>query len=447
MGAPTAVIQVKRGIGDVMWHLAFIRAIAAISPGGTVTFLAPPSSGARELLTAEPYVAEVIYFEHFGSELQRGVNLMRLVALLRRHRFHTLWILDRTIRPALAAFVAGIPERLGLGLGAQKLFITNAGIDQSHFHDHPIDWLRALMGSMKVPLPTTEPALRLPDVSVAAIAEKFKGCPRPWIVLGVGASLPTKDWPDRHWTDFVAILRGCTSGTVFLIGGGANFDRSQNFIADGAGALAVNACDLGLMEAAALLRHADIFVGPNSGPLNLAAATGTEAFGLFGPPSALTYSKFIHAVGWRHGADSASCRAGAHQAVSIFRRATESAAAPTGCMNLTTSRRPPPACGRCGRGWRVAAACHPKIKQLWLCTLRRRSQKDRTTWERIKKIAVDYLSKQQALHPWPEQRFAVTHPRREPQDCRALGCHFGIHRAEPVWPHTGRWRHTNGGIH
>ena len=51
-----------------------------------------------------------------------------------------------------------------------------------------------------------------------------------------------------------------------------------------------------LIEAAALLRLADLFVGPSSGPLNLAAAGGTDAFGLFGSTPVLTYSKFIHAI-------------------------------------------------------------------------------------------------------------------------------------------------------
>jgi ADP-heptose:LPS heptosyltransferase len=44
------------------------------------------------------------------------------------------------------------------------------------------------------------------------------------------------------------------------------------------------------------LRLADLFVGPSSGPLNLAVAGGTEAFGLFGSTPVLTYSKFIHAI-------------------------------------------------------------------------------------------------------------------------------------------------------
>jgi hypothetical protein len=60
-------------------------------------------------------------------------------------------------------------------------------------------------------------------------------------------------------------------------------------------------------------------------------------------------------------------------------------------------------------------AFHHHVKRLWMRTLRRRSQKDRTTWERIKTVASDYLPKPKILHPWPQQRFAVTHPRREPR--------------------------------
>jgi heptosyltransferase-2 len=291
-----AVIQVKPGIGDVIWHLPFIRAIAAAAPGGQVGFLAPPTSHARELLAAEPSVGEVIYFEHGGSELRRGLNLMRLAALLRARRFGSIWILDRTLRPALAARLAGVPERIGLGLGPQSLFITNAGVDRSHFHDHPIDWLRALMAAMKVPLLSTEPDLQLPQATLAAVAERFGAAARPWIALGIGASHADKDWPDAHWADFVARLRQRARGTVFLVGGRANVSRAQNFIANSTGSAAINACALDLIDAAALLRLADLFVGPSSGPLNLAAAGATEAFGLFGTSPVLTYSRFIHAI-------------------------------------------------------------------------------------------------------------------------------------------------------
>ena len=55
-----------------------------------------------------------------------------------------------------------------------------------------------------------------------------------------------------------------------------------------------------------------------------------------------------------------------------------------------------------------------RVIDLWIRTLRRRSQKDRTAWERIGRLANDFLPKPRILHPWPEKRFAVTHPRWEP---------------------------------
>jgi heptosyltransferase-2 len=292
----SAVIQVKSGIGDVIWHLPFVRAIATASPGGCVTFLAPPSSGAKELLMAEPGVAETLYFEHSGSELRRGLNLLLLSAQLRRRRFQQIWILDRTLRPALAATLAGIPERIGLGLGPQRFFITNPGIDQNHFHDQPIDWLIALMAAMNVPLPTTEPDLPVPAATLAAIGERYKSQLRPWIVLGMGGSHPDKDWSDFFWLEFLASLRQRCAGTIFLIGGPQNAARAKNLIEHTFGAAAINACDLKLIEAVALLRLADLFIGTDSGPMNLAVAAATDAFALFGATPVLKYSKFIHPI-------------------------------------------------------------------------------------------------------------------------------------------------------
>jgi len=292
----SAVIQVKSGIGDVIWHLPFVRAIADAPPGGCVTFLAPPSSGAKELLVAEPSVAETLYFRHSGSELRRGLNLLLLSAQLRRRRFQQIWILDRTIRPALAATLAGIPERIGLGLGPQRFFITNPGVDRSHFHDQPIDWLIALMAAMNVPLPTTEPDLPVPAATLEAIGERYKSYLRPRIVLGMGGSHPDKDWSDMQWLEFLAELRRRFDGTVFLIGGPQNQTRADDLIERTTGTAAVNACDLTLIEAVALLRLADLFIGTDSGPMNLAVAAQTDAFALFGATPVLKYSKFIHPI-------------------------------------------------------------------------------------------------------------------------------------------------------
>jgi RNA-directed DNA polymerase len=60
---------------------------------------------------------------------------------------------------------------------------------------------------------------------------------------------------------------------------------------------------------------------------------------------------------------------------------------------------------------RALASFRYHVTNLWRRTLRHRSQKDDTTWDRIKKLADDYLPRPKILHPWPSERFAVKHPR------------------------------------
>jgi group II intron reverse transcriptase/maturase len=50
----------------------------------------------------------------------------------------------------------------------------------------------------------------------------------------------------------------------------------------------------------------------------------------------------------------------------------------------------------------------------WRRALRRRSQKDHTSWARMRRLAAHFLPASRILHPWPDARFAVTHPKWEP---------------------------------
>jgi group II intron reverse transcriptase/maturase len=53
-----------------------------------------------------------------------------------------------------------------------------------------------------------------------------------------------------------------------------------------------------------------------------------------------------------------------------------------------------------------------QVERLWLRLLRRRSQKGRSwSWARFQRLARRWIPKPQILHPYPDERFAVTHPR------------------------------------
>ena len=63
---------------------------------------------------------------------------------------------------------------------------------------------------------------------------------------------------------------------------------------------------------------------------------------------------------------------------------------------------------------RTLASFRHQVAVAWRRSLRRRSQKDGTNWERMMQIADAWLPQPRILHPWPDQRFAVKHPRWEP---------------------------------
>ena len=60
---------------------------------------------------------------------------------------------------------------------------------------------------------------------------------------------------------------------------------------------------------------------------------------------------------------------------------------------------------------RALSAFRHYVADLWRRTLRRRSQKDGFTWDRITKLVDGWLPTPRILDPWPDQRFAVKHPR------------------------------------
>jgi RNA-directed DNA polymerase len=63
---------------------------------------------------------------------------------------------------------------------------------------------------------------------------------------------------------------------------------------------------------------------------------------------------------------------------------------------------------------RALSAFRHHVVDIWRRALRRRSQKDRTTWAMVDKLADRWLPKPRISHPWPAQRFRVKHPRWEP---------------------------------
>jgi hypothetical protein len=72
---------------------------------------------------------------------------------------------------------------------------------------------------------------------------------------------------------------------------------------------------------------------------------------------------------------------------------------------------------------RSISAFRYHVIQMWLRSLRRRSQRHNMLWDRMNRIIDAWIPQAAISHPWPNQRFDVKHPRQEPS---ALAAHARI---------------------
>jgi RNA-directed DNA polymerase len=61
--------------------------------------------------------------------------------------------------------------------------------------------------------------------------------------------------------------------------------------------------------------------------------------------------------------------------------------------------------------FRALVAFRTEVARRWHRVLNRRSQRTSLNWERMKQLIDTWLPRPRLLHPWPDKRFAVSHPR------------------------------------
>jgi len=291
---PVLVYAPDRGIGDLMWHLPTFRAIAAQTPEGRVVLVARPSSRAAEVLAVEPTISRVVYARHFTGSLKGVREVLDFWRICREVKPRAVWILEKIGRPAQAAFLAGVPERRGFGLGhaSQERWLQGPFLPKALRPAHRLDKLAAFEALHGLDVQSREPDLRLDPKAVAAVKARFGDRPGPWLVLGVGASEPARTWPAERFAAVSTALADLFP-TVFWLGGPSDASRLKPTLEAQPPGRDILACDLPLDQAAALIAVSAGFLGNDSGPLNVAASVGRPAVGLMGTSPVPTYSRWL----------------------------------------------------------------------------------------------------------------------------------------------------------
>jgi len=108
------------------------------------------------------------------------------------------------------------------------------------------------------------------------------GIAGPFLVASVGAKVIKKDWGTDRWHELFSLVapRYPSLGMVTL-GSADEFARSQAMLKLWPGAKANLCGSCSPRVSAAVMRHARLFIGHDSGPMHLAAAAGVRCVAIF----------------------------------------------------------------------------------------------------------------------------------------------------------------------
>lgn len=229
-------------------------------------------------------------------------DLLSLTGELRKQKFEVAIDMQGLLLSGLVTWLSGARRRIGLNLNREQnaLFLTEPVVPaKADRNRHAIDILRGFLPPLGIYIDTPwpdQPYLAQGD----AAADMLPGGPQ--IALNVGASSVYKQWPVDRWTALAKRLVGSGSKVV-LVGGPQDVDAAVQVEqgADAGNSLVNIAGKTSLRELGHILKHCDVVVTADTGPMHLAVAVGTPTVALFGPTNPVRTGPYgdRHTVIWK----------------------------------------------------------------------------------------------------------------------------------------------------
>jgi ADP-heptose:LPS heptosyltransferase len=215
---------------------------------------------------------------------------------------------------AMLAFLAGIPERVGYRMPDVEPFLTDV---IGHNHEHVVvqnlrlieRWTGALEPQdcrYDFPLDSLDTAYVDGYLQEWGIAQN-----QPVLCIHPGSGTWVKRWQEDRWAIVADTLSEQLNASVVFTGG----DHESNLVKSITAQMSQPACimvgDTQVGQLAALYRRSCVVLGPDSGPLHLAAAVGTPTVTLFGPADPVEFGPWgtrDHHIALTSDIDCRPCR-------------------------------------------------------------------------------------------------------------------------------------------
>ena len=277
-------------IGDVVFASPFAAAIKRSDPTAHVAWLVEP--GIHELLAADPAIDELILWpkaewkqlwkEKLYGELFGRIRQFR--TMLRAKQFDTAIDMQSLLKSGALTWLSGAPRRIGLGSreGSQWLMtevVPKGGIPRriSSEYLYLAEQLGLDAGEF---LPTLHVAEETEQKAHKLMSDHGLEAGR-FAVFAPFTTRPQKHWFEDAWQALAPRVRDELGLAPVILGGPADTAAAERIAGATPGVVQLAGATR-LPEAAALIRHAGLLVGVDTGLTHMGTAFNTPTVAIFG---------------------------------------------------------------------------------------------------------------------------------------------------------------------
>lgn len=278
-------------MGDLLMSSPAIRALKE-SFGCKITVLT--SSMAAAIAGYIDCIDDVITYDLPWVKTNAAMDTYGVYAIIEKlkvRRFDAAVIFtvysQNPLPAAMLAYLANIPIRLAYCRENPYQLLTHWVPDKEPytFIQHQVKRDLNLVASAGAATDNNRLSLQLPVNGWEALQQKLTtagvNCTRPWLICHAGVSEKKREYPEAHWVETAKQLIAGSQQQVLFTGAESEkiiTDRLQQEVGHGSFSLAGQ---LSLEEFILLISRSPLLISVNTGPVHIAAATGTPVIVLY----------------------------------------------------------------------------------------------------------------------------------------------------------------------
>lgn len=294
-------------IGDVVHTLPAAALLRRSLPDARIAWVVERSAGS--ILDGSPVIDDLIKVDTRGwrkdflspstrQEARTGLAKLRAREQNGSRQADVAIDFQGLIKSGVVAFASRASRRVGFETSdlrepASRVFLTDQAKTTGFRHviDKNLALARAAAGSIAKPSAEDKSADQAYEFPIAVslddqhfIEQVIEHHPGGFAIINPGGGWATKLWPAQYYAELGDWLWSECGLASFVTFGPGEEELAESVVSQSRSG-AVRVLSTSLKQFVALSRRAALFVGGDTGPLHLAAASGTPIVGLYGPTS------------------------------------------------------------------------------------------------------------------------------------------------------------------